>query len=70
MKKWATKPDWTKPLTTSLVALRENVSTRAVEQWCDFGTIPARKTPGGHWRIPRNYAACCGAEPEESEESE
>lgn len=64
--KWREKPDWTKPLPTSAVALRESVTIRAVEQWCDFGTVPARKTPGGHWRIARNYSACV-ADPEESE---
>lgn len=58
--KWAVTPDWVKPLATSIVAQREDVSIRTVEDWCDFGLVPAKRTPGKRWRIARNYRECIG----------
>lgn len=57
--KWKAKPKRRRPLTTAIVAKREDVDARTVARWCDEGLVPAWKTPGGSWRIARNYAKCC-----------
>lgn len=57
------RPDRTNSgFVTSVVAKREGVDVRTVESWCDEGRVPAWKTPGGQWRIARNYRACIGDE--------
>jgi excisionase family DNA binding protein len=41
-------------LKPSEVALRLNVSHRAVLAWCKAGKLPSIFTPGGHRRIPES----------------
>jgi excisionase family DNA binding protein len=40
-------------VTAGALARALNVARRSVERWCKSGKIQANRTPGGHWRIPR-----------------
>lgn len=48
-----------KPATLSCgqAAALLRVHARSVARWCALGRLPAKRTAGGHWRIPRGALA-------------
>jgi len=54
------EPEDDPDLSTGAVAQLLGVDRRTVTGWCIAGRVTARRTPGGHWRIPASVAVSLG----------
>jgi excisionase family DNA binding protein len=54
------RPDFSNTLTLTQFAATLGISTKTARRWIESGQLEARKTPGGHYRIPEGELASRG----------